>query len=248
MLISLTVFGRPFTVSAVSPDTPKEQTSGPHRLSEAPRGIVFDLDGTLVDTLPLVFEAFAEILAPYLGKRLRPDEISPHFGPPESQILAKFIPKDRLDSELERLHQYYSDHPDRVVVFSELKPFLQDLKKWDVRTAVFTGKGRQGTRITLEQAGIIHDLETWVTGDDTLHPKPDPEGLLILLEGWRLHPRTVWMVGDTPSDIKAGRAAGVVTIGVLWGTPDRQAVLDSRPDIVCESPTEFVDFCRKSLD
>lgn len=214
---------------------------------QAPRGIVFDLDGTLVDTLALVYEAFASILEPFVGARWSPEQIAAHFGPPESQILAKFIPAERLSDETERLYQYYRDHPERVVVFPEIKSLLDELYRGGVRTGLFTGKGREGTRITLDQVGMTGSLADIVTGDDTVCPKPHPEGLLRLIENWRLDPGSVWMVGDTAADVHAGRGAGTVTVGVLWGTHRREALLESAPDFVFETPREFLDFWRSSL-
>jgi phosphoglycolate phosphatase-like HAD superfamily hydrolase len=83
-------------------------------------------------------------------------------------------------------------------------------------------------------------FETLVCAEDIRHRKPHPEGLLIALDRLRLMPEAVAYVGDSPEDVEMARAAGVFAVGIPGAFPNRQALSDSRPDLLVPSLQEAV--------
>jgi phosphoglycolate phosphatase-like HAD superfamily hydrolase len=108
---------------------------------------------------------------------------------------------------------------------------------------VITGKSRSTAILSLERLGLIEYAEILFGGDDVPRQKPDPLAIELALEHLRFETTdgAAVMVGDSEADVLAGRAAGCATIGVLWGSPDHDDLLASRPDYVVATVSELAD-------
>ncbi len=179
------------------------------------KALLFDLDGTLTDTLPLVIAALNAALAPVWGAPRSPEEVRRLFGPPEGQLIAAEAPSD--PDAMERFYRYYRQHYAREAkVFAGVRPVLSTLVARGLRLGLVTNKGHRSAMITLEEAGLRRFFETVVDGDEVARPKPAPDGILLALARLRVSACDAAYVGDMPSDLVAAKAAGVAALAAGW--------------------------------
>jgi phosphoglycolate phosphatase-like HAD superfamily hydrolase len=108
--------------------------------------------------------------------------------------------------------------------------------------AVFTGKGKKTSLITLEQIGLREYFDLIVTGDDVINHKPNPDGLLKILDQFKIEPEKALLVGDAPSDIKAAKSAGIKSATVLWDCYSIEKVKNLNGDYYFSSVQELKQF------
>ena len=179
------------------------------------RGILFDLDGTLGDTLPVCVGALQETLYHFTHRDYTKDEIFSMFGPSEEGMIYRFIPEPQRQAALDDLHQRYTRlHESARQPFPGVIPLLETLKRRGVRTGIVTGKGRGTAEISLEMMGLAPYIETLVTGSPEGAEKP--ASIRQALAQWRLPAGEVAYVGDMPYDMLAAREAGVIPLGAAW--------------------------------
>ena len=197
------------------------------------RAVLFDLDGTLADTVPLILLCYHHTMMRHLGRNL-PDELwIRKIGLPLRVSMAEFTADP---AEVERMVTTYSEfqktvHDDMVGSFPYALDTLSALRSRGVLVGVVTSKGREMAGRTLACCGLV-DLDVLVTVDDVVHGKPDPEPVIEALTrlGLEGSAREVLFVGDSTYDMVAGRDAGVRTAGALWGTSSRADLEMTQPD------------------
>lgn len=205
--------------------------------------VIFDLDGTIADTLPLIYEAFNAAFEPISGERLGESEIRALFGPPDNWIIRDKVGEVHFADAFARYLDVYEREHGRL---AGLHPGMDDLIRACARAGmtlgVVTGKSRQTAIMTLELVGVLDAFGAVYAGDDVQKQKPDPEAIFAILRDLK-HPEGApgVMIGDSAADTLAGRAAGLTTIGVTWGSPDHHDLFASAPDILCDSTDEVAD-------
>ena len=193
-----------------------------------PRAIVFDLDGTLVDSLPDIVGAFRGAFADHGLTAPSEQEVRDHVGLPLDTMYAAFAPAERV-TELSA--SYRRLYPQRFTRHS--RPFpgvpeaLATLRSRGFRLAVATTKRSDMATRFVAAMGLTDALDV-VQGTDGFPHKPAPDVVHRALAA--LGADGVWMVGDTVHDIEAGRAAGLATYAVTWGTHDAERLRTARPD------------------
>jgi len=197
------------------------------------RAVLFDLDGTLADTTALIVECFQRTVEAHLGERLPPERWLATMGRPLRVQMRDFA---RDEAEWEAMVATYNTHQEalhdgRVRAFDHAAEVLDALRAAGVPVALVTSKGRRMTERTLSCCGLAERIEVCVCGDEVERPKPDPEPVRRALDLLGTGPggEDVLFVGDSPFDVRAGRAAGVRTAAALWG-PFSESVL------ACERP------------
>lgn len=203
--------------------------------------IIFDLDGTLVDTLPLIYHAFNVALEPVLGRLLDEAEIRARFGPPDHEIIRSLVSDVEFEEAVRRYLSVYEQEHDRyVAAFAGVPEMLQRARQSGARIGVVTGKSRQTALVTLEKTGLMPLVDVLYAGDDVQRPKPDPEAVVAALRDLGCQDNQAGvMVGDSAADILAGRAAGLQTIAVTWGSPDHDDLMASCPGRTCYTMAEL---------
>jgi len=204
-------------------------------------GIIFDIDGTLTSTNQLIFAAFNHIAEKYLHKQFTDKEITEMFGPTEDVILKQLCP-DNYDEVRKDYYDFYEQNHSMADLYPGIAEILDILKKKNVLLSIYTGKGRDASIITLMKLKIYHYFDLIITGDEVKEHKPSPEGITLFLEKFRLQEDNVLMVGDSPADIKASRAAGVKVASVIWDSYSKDAVLKLKPDYLFNSVGELKEF------
>jgi pyrophosphatase PpaX len=198
------------------------------------RGVLFDLDGTLADTVELILRSFRHTMEQHL------DEV-----PPESRFLetiGKPLPvqlRDFARSEEERLAMLETyvafqrtHHDDMVKPFPGALEVVDELRAREVRVGIVTSKGHRIAARTLDVCGLQERVEFVVCGDQVENGKPHPEPVLKALAALKIDdvPDRVLFVGDSPHDMRAGRDAGTRTAAVGWGPLDRRILRAESPD------------------
>lgn len=179
------------------------------------KGFIFDLDGTLGDTLPVIVPALQETFRRFGGRDYTDDEISAMFGPSEEGVIMRRVPPERYPAALDCYLELYAAGHYRVTrPFDGIIELLEMLRARGIRRGLVTGKGPHTTEITLRIAGLAPLIEAVETGSPEGAVKP--EAIRRVLDAWGLLPQEVVYVGDTPYDMDASREVGVVPAGAAW--------------------------------
>ena len=203
------------------------------------KGIIFDLDGTIADTLPLCIKAFRQSVEPLALKPISDEEIIATFGPSEEGTIMTLIPKHYDQGIVNYLQFYETLHDMCPDPFAGIRELLTALKERGIRLAMVTGKGVHSTAISLRQFGLTDFFEIVETGSSAGPRKVD--GILTVLAAWsNIHTSEVLYVGDAPSDITASRKAGIPVAAAAWAkTADAETLVALEPDEIFNTVGEF---------
>lgn len=176
-----------------------------------PRAVVFDLDGTLVDSLALVLAALTHVLEPF-GRRPTMDVFA-HLGGPPHRFMADLLPPGAdVAAVLGRFRDYHVAHSHRIEPYDAAPPLLRQLRDAGVPVGVWTGRDRLSTDWLFQRHGLEELFAACVCGDDLPSHKPDPAGLRRILGQLGVAPGDVLLVGDADVDVLGGAACGVRTL------------------------------------
>ncbi|MFZ5817009.1 MAG: pyrophosphatase PpaX [Bacillota bacterium] len=202
--------------------------------------LLFDLDGTLIDTNHLIVTSFQHVFREHLKREVAAEEIYPFFGEPLPRTMARYAP-ERAEELVERYRAYnISQHDLLVRPFPGVPEALTALQAAGLRLGVVTSKRTELAQRGLRVCGLERFFATLVGMDATEKHKPDPEPVLEALRRMGEEPGPhVLMVGDSIYDIQCGRNAGCATAGVGW-TVGRSALEASGPDHWVEEPADLV--------
>jgi pyrophosphatase PpaX len=211
------------------------------------KGIIFDLDGTLGDSMPVLCEAFRRVFEKFLGRRYNDGEITALFGAAEEGIFRRLVPDRWQDCLQEYYRQYEGLHAGLGGAFPGIEKALTLLRQRGVSLAVATGKGAHTTDISLRDFG----LEDYFDAVETGSPRGAVKPFLItrLLERWAVPPGRVAYVGDTAYDMEAAREAGVIPLGAGWApTADRAALRAAAPHAAFDTVGDFVGWLDRNVE
>jgi pyrophosphatase PpaX len=195
------------------------------------RAVLFDLDGTLIDSIALIVAAMHHAFEGFEGAVPADAEWMAGIGTPLSKQLALYA---RNEVELARLRDRYRayqmiHHDARVREFPGTAETLAALHARGLTMALVTSKGDVLAQRGLDLTGLTRFIPIVIGADSVGKHKPDPEPVLLALERLGVSAGEAVFLGDSPHDISAGNAAGVVTIGALWGPFTREQIAVARP-------------------
>lgn len=208
-------------------------------------GILFDLDGTVLFTDTLIKESFKRVFEKYKpGYTLSEDELLSFLGPSLEDSFLRYFDV----SMVEELIQYYrmfnhSHHEEYVYVYPTVKETLEYLKKQGYPLAIVTTKFKEAAYVGLDTFHLTKYFDVVIGLDDVVITKPNPEGVFKAME--QLGVTKAIMIGDNVSDIKAGKNAGVYTIGVKWSPKGYQQMADLKPNLLIDEMQEIVKYIEK---
>ncbi|MDQ3856464.1 MAG: HAD-IA family hydrolase [Chloroflexota bacterium] len=212
--------------------------------------VLFDLDGTLVDTTELILTSHQHVIERHLSGRWQPTrrELIQNLGRSLPETLLEYAVADdsaNVAEAAEQMLQTYRDYQqanhDRMIrPVESMRDTLLVLRARGYTLGVVTSKLEATARLALDRYELGGLLPLGVFHDDTTRHKPDPEPLLLALsKGGLSADRTVY-VGDSVHDIAAGRAAGVRTVAALWGPFDRSDLELAGPDAMAVTPLDLL--------
>lgn len=206
-----------------------------------PKGIVFDLDGTVVDSLGVSFEGFNAGFTRFGSKPLTPTEIMSHFGIGETEIFARIIGRQNAALAYQTARAYLNDNLHRVTLHDGIPELLDRLENAGIPLSIFTGRSRLTTDLILETLALKGRFVTVITHDDVTEAKPRPEGLLKASAAMGLSASEVWLIGDSTADVKAAQAAGAGSVAALWDSfSDHESLLSLQPTLSAAHPLEIL--------
>lgn len=204
--------------------------------------VLFDLDGTLIDSVDLIVDSYQHTFAVHGLPALPRDEILAGMGRPLRSIFGAWTDDP---ATMERWIATYRDynltnHDSRVTAYPGVVEMVRRIRGAGYRTALVTSKNRYGAERGLSLVGLMDAIELIVGADDVTHPKPHPEPVQQALARLGMPTAGCLFVGDSHHDVFSGQAAGVGTVGVTWGPFDRAHLEASAPDFYCETPVELL--------
>lgn len=204
------------------------------------RTILFDLDGTLIDTNELIIASFVHTFEKY-NLQFSREEVIEFNGPTLKETFTRIAP-DKVDEMIDtyRLHNH-SVHDDYVTAFPKTLETIKYLKEGGIQLGIVTTKMSPTVKMGLALTKLDTYFDTVVTLDDVSHPKPHPEPVLKAMANLDAKASSTLMVGDNSHDIEAGRAAGVRTAGVAWAHKGRERLLAYNPTYMLEEMTDLID-------
>ncbi len=181
------------------------------------RAVIFDLDGTLVDSMPLVLRAFAHALEPFRPELGVSDIFQRLGGPPARTLLELTGDESKAAEAFRRLERFGFDNGALVQPFTGMRALLDALQRQGLSLAIWTGRDRVTTTAILTAHGLARYFAAVVCGDDLLTHKPHPEGMEVILQRLGLQPGEALYAGDADADVLGGAEAGVRTILIRHG-------------------------------
>jgi pyrophosphatase PpaX len=207
------------------------------------RVVLFDLDGTLIDSGPIILASMRHASVTVLG--VEPDEarVRAAIGGPGLIAQMRDLDPDRVDELVDAYRAHNEPLHAQLTAFDDVLALLPVLRAQGRRLGIVTAKRRATVALALDRFPVLRELSEVVIGaEDTERHKPDPDPILAALTLLEAEPAEAAYVGDSPFDIAAARAAGVLAVGVGWGGihPDER-LLAERPDTFVRTAAELLD-------
>jgi pyrophosphatase PpaX len=193
--------------------------------------VLFDLDGTLLDTIDLLLASVRWAFRDRSDRVPTTEEWIAGIGTPLASQLRVYAADDRdLATLIEGYRDYQRAHHDELTrAYADAIETVAHLHEAGYRTGVVTSKASDIANRSLTYVGLDRYLDVVVGFDSTDRHKPDPEPVLFALNALRTGPDEAIFVGDSPHDMFSGNAAGVITVGALWGPFPRSALVPASP-------------------
>lgn len=204
--------------------------------------VLFDLDGTLIDSIRLILDSYHHTLAAHDLPARSDAHWLAGLGTP---LLVQF--KDwcddavRLEAMVATYREYNISHHDAMVTaYPGVVEMVKDIRRAGLRTGLVTSKNRPGALRGLRLIGLEDAMDLVIGADEVVNPKPHPEPVELALQRLGETPERTIYVGDSIHDMESGRAAGVRTGAVLWGPFGRDHLECTRPDYWLERPADLL--------
>lgn len=209
--------------------------------------VLFDFDGTLIDTTELIYQSLRRATHEVLGAEISRETLMANVGQPLPRQMEVLDPE--LAAELLASYQHHNDelHEDLIRGFPGVEESLSRLRSAGIKTAVVTSKRRRSVDMALTSCpGLAGVTDGFVTMEDTKEHKPHPAPLLAGLKLLGNVPvEEAAYVGDSPHDVAAARAAGVKSVAVSWGAFPEEALSVAEPDHLVPDLDAAVDVLLK---
>jgi beta-phosphoglucomutase len=211
-------------------------------LEKLPKAIIFDLDGTLIDSIPAHVRAYQRLANDEFGIYLEQESILKHFGKKTRDIIKALLPvyeKD-LDALVKKKQSYYREAFDSIKLLPGINKVLDTIKEKGIRCALGTSSSRRNVDIVIKKFNL--EFDAIITGEDVERGKPSPDTFLTLAQRLNLSPKDCLVIGDAVYDILAAKKAGMKAIGVLTGSTTREEMKTTEADAIFENLLEFIEW------
>ncbi len=203
------------------------------------KAVIFDLDGTLANTIPLCLAAFRKAVEPLVHRPLSDEEIISHFGPDEEGTIRALAPDDFKKGTSDFMRLYESMHDMCTHPFDGVEEVLHTLQKKGVHLALATGKGKYTTQLTLKRLGLASYFSVVETGSPKGSRKPEAIQEIIHFFP-AIKKEEIIYVGDSAGDIKDSRKAGIAVVAAAWADTAKKDELKAlHPDQMFYTVADF---------
>ena len=203
--------------------------------------ILFDLDGTLVNTNDLIIASFTDTLNRFYPNKYNREQILQFIGPPLVESFNSVDPQRAAELVAHYREHNYRHHDLLVKEYEGVFETVESLKQQGYKLGIVSTKIREGIYRGLKAGRIDPFFDVIVGLDDVTAAKPDPEPIHKALHLLGSTPAEAMMVGDNHHDIEAGKNAGVLTAGVAWTVKGREYLNTFNPDYMLENMRDLLD-------
>jgi len=195
------------------------------------RAVLFDLDGTLIDSIALIVDAMHHAFEGFDGPRPSAAEWTLGIGTPLWLQLAQYARNEVETNQLRDRYRAFQmlNHDRYIKAYPGVAETLAALEGRGLAMAIVTSKLDQLARRNLEYTGLARHFPFVVGVESTTKHKPEPEPVLFALEKLAVPAAETVFVGDSPHDVSAGNSAGVTTVAALWGPFTREQIGVAQP-------------------
>ncbi len=213
--------------------------------------VIFDLDGTLVDTETDVYNSLNLALEKMALPRITLDTAKKAIGPGPNEFIKHVLGEHNLHraEEFRDIFRpiYWRHCTDHSKLFDGIMPLLIELKNKRIHLAIATNKARSGTDPILQALNVLDFFHLIMTRTEVENPKPAPDMILAACERLNVPPEKTLMLGDTDNDILAARAAGVKSALALWGYSDHKQALTKLASFAVDHPLKVLELIESEI-
>lgn len=207
--------------------------------------VLFDLDGTLIDTNNLILTSFMYTLEKFYPGKYTREDLIPHMGKPLYDQMELFGP-DRS----EELVQVYREHNERVhdelvEEFPNVLDTIEQLAKMGIKMGIVTTKQRKTAEMGLRLFGLDKYMDAFISYQDTENHKPHPEPVHKAMQALGADPARTLMVGDSQYDIQAGQNAGIASAGVAWSMKGASFLSSFNPTYLLNDMSDIIQIVKQ---
>jgi len=202
--------------------------------------ILFDLDGTLIDTNELIISTYLHTLEKYFPGKYKRQDVLPFLGPTLHEVFEAMDPERVEEMVLEYRTYNLANHDALVKEFVGVMETIETLKKKGYKLAIVTTKREDVAFKGLRLMKLDPFFDVMIAYDHVKKVKPDPEPIFLALEKLDSKPEETLMVGDNFHDVLAGKNAGTKTAGVAWTIKGRDYLAKYEPDYMLENMTDLI--------
>jgi pyrophosphatase PpaX len=202
--------------------------------------ILFDLDGTLIDTNELIISTYLHTLEKYYPGKYKREDVLPFLGPTLHEVFGAMDSERVEEMVLEYRTYNLANHDALVKEFVGVMETIETLKKKGYKLAIVTTKREDVAFKGLRLMKLDHFFDVMIAYDHVKKVKPDPEPIFLALEKLDSKPGETLMVGDNFHDVLAGKNAGTKTAGVAWTIKGRDYLAKYEPDYMLENMTDLL--------
>lgn len=205
--------------------------------------VLFDLDGTLIDSGPIILASMEHAVRTVTGRELAYEELAATVGGQGLVAQMQALDPDRVDELVEAYRVHNDPLHDTLEAFAGMIDVLPRLRAEGRKLGIVTAKRHRTVALALDRfPWLAEQFEVVIAHEDTDRHKPEPEPVLAALDRLDAEPSAAAYVGDSPFDIGAAKAAGVFAVGVGWGgIHSDETLLEQKPDVFVYTPEELLD-------
>lgn len=220
------------------------------RLSDF-RAVLFDVDGTLVDSLETIVRGLGDTFERYLDARPSESQIRSLIGTPLSVQLRHYSENEPTPERLQEMTEFsisrFEHHSFLEKPFRQAVATLQFCRRRGLRTALVTSKSAREVELFLPRFLGDDAADTVVSSSDVKHPKPDPECAWLACERLGVTPNQAIFIGDSVFDIRCAKSAGMSSVAVSYGAAPKETLLAEHPDALFETPEALMEWAEASF-
>ncbi|MEG9295717.1 pyrophosphatase PpaX [Mangrovibacillus sp. Mu-81] len=203
--------------------------------------VLFDLDGTLINTNDLIISSFLHTLNHYYPDQYKEIDVLPFMGPPLEESFGGLNPA-KVDEMCAHYRAYNQEHHDELVTeFEGVYETVETLYKQGYKLAIVSTKVRNVVLKGLDLMKLRPFFDVVITLDEVENAKPHPEPIEKALKELGSSPQEAIMVGDNHHDILAGKNAGVLSAGVAWSAKGREHLAQYEPEFMLETMPDLLE-------
>lgn len=202
--------------------------------------VLFDLDGTLINTNELIIASFLHTLDTYYPNKYKREDVLAFIGPSLRETFSSMDP-ERTEEMIQAYREFNHAHHDELVQeYETVYETVEQLVKQGYKLGIVTTKARKTVEMGLNLTKLHQFFDVIVTIDDVEHVKPHPEPIEKAIRLLDASPATTLMVGDNHHDILGGKNAGTKTAGVAWTIKGRDYLAAYKPDYMLDKMSDLL--------